>query len=47
MISVSWLPSAMGPDGFAAQDPKGERGEERPKGMVPAEPSARPPTNVC
>ena len=47
MISVSWLPSAIGPEGFAAQEPNGERGAERPKGIVPAEPSARPPTNVC
>ena len=47
VTSVSCVPSAMGPAGFAGQSPKGESGAERPKGIVPAAPSARPPTNVC
>ena len=46
VMSVSWVPSAMGPVGFAGQEPAGERGEERPKGMVPAVPTARPPTKL-
>ena len=47
VTSVSCAPSAMGPAGFAGHAPKGESGAERPNGMVPAAPSARPPTNVC
>lgn len=46
VISVSWLPSVMGPEGLAGQDPGGERGVVKPKGMVPAAPTASPPTNV-
>ena len=46
VMSVSWVPSAMGPLGFAAHEPSGLRASVCPKGMVPAAPSARPPTNV-
>lgn len=36
----------MGPVGFAGHEPAGERGVVWPKGMVPAAPTATPPTNV-
>lgn len=36
----------IGPLGLAGQEPGGERGAFMPKGMVPAEPTAAPPTKV-
>lgn len=47
VMSVSCEPSAMGPLGLAAHEPAGESGVVWPKGMVPAAPTASPPTNVC
>ena len=46
VISVSCVPSAMGPVGLAGHEPGGETGAVRPKGMVPGEPTARLPTKV-
>lgn len=45
-VSVSCVPSAMGPDGCATQEPGGLRGEVMPKGIVPAPPTLTPPTKV-
>jgi hypothetical protein len=44
--STNWVPSAMGPEGLAAHDPAGLRGVVCPKGIVPAPPTATPPTKV-
>lgn len=46
VMSTSWLPPAIGPLGLAGQEPAGETGALRPKGMVPVPPTAMPPTNV-
>ena len=35
VISVSCVPSAMGPEGFAGQEPSGLSGAVSPNGMVP------------
>lgn len=35
VILTSWLPSGMGPDGFAGQEPAGETGAFIPNGIVP------------
>jgi hypothetical protein len=45
--SDSCVPSAMGPDGFAGQEPGGLTGVLRPNGIVPAPPSAWPFAKVC
>ena len=47
VMSVSGVPSAMGPSGFAAHAPSVASGPECPNGTVPFAPSVRPPTNVC
>jgi hypothetical protein len=44
--STSWEPSAIGPEGFAGHEPAGLRGAFMPKGIVPAPPTAVPPTKV-
>ena len=44
--STSWVPSAMGPAGWAGHEPAGDSGEDMPSGTVPAPPTAVPPTNV-
>ena len=36
VMSVSWVPSAIGPEGFARQEPAGERTAVIPNGIVPA-----------
>ncbi len=46
VMSLSCWPSGMGPVGFAGHEPAGERGVVWPKGMVPAAPTATPPTKV-
>ena len=46
VISVNWLPSLMGPLGFALHEPAGETGLDLPKGIVPELPTFAPPTNV-
>jgi hypothetical protein len=46
VISVNWLPSLMGPLGFALHEPAGETGLDTPKGIVPELPTFAPPTNV-
>lgn len=46
VTSVSCVPSAMGPAVLAGHEPRTARGALCPKGMVPAAPSASPPTNV-
>jgi hypothetical protein len=46
VMSVSWVPSAIGPEGLAKQEPGGETGLVRPKGIVPGAPTCRPPTKV-
>ena len=45
VISESWDPPAMGPSGWAGQDPRGLRGDFILNGMVPGAPTANPPTN--
>jgi len=35
VMLTSWLPSGMGPDGFAGQEPAGETGAFIPNGIVP------------
>ena len=44
--STSWVPSAMGPAGWAGHEPAGDSGADMPSGTVPAPPTAVPPTNV-
>lgn len=44
--SESCSPSGTGPSVCAGQDPAGETGVVMPKGIVPAAPTARPPTKV-
>lgn len=44
--STSCVPSAIGPEGLARQDPAGDRGADMPKGIVPFPPTAIPPTKV-
>jgi len=46
VISTSWEPSAMGPEGFAGHEPAGLRGALLPNGIVPVPPTAMPPTKV-
>ena len=46
VISVNWLPSLMGPLGFALHEPAGETGLDMPNGIVPVLPTLAPPTNV-
>lgn len=46
VMLTSCSPSGMGPEGFAGQEPAGETGELMPKGIVPGEPTASPPTKV-
>ena len=46
VMSVSCVPSAIGPLGLAGHEPSGLRASVWPKGMVPVVPRARPPTNV-
>ncbi len=47
VMETSCEPSAIGPLGLAGQEPAGFRGVDWPKGMVPGEPTLRPPTKVC
>lgn len=44
--SESWVPSAIGPEGLARQEPGGSRGMLCPKakGYIPLPPTAIPPT---
>jgi len=44
--STSCVPSAMGPLGLAGHDPAGLRAAFCPRGIVPAAPTAIPPTKV-
>lgn len=44
--STSCEPSAMGPEGFAGQEPAGLTGALIPKGMVPLPPTVMLPTKV-
>ena len=46
VMSTSCWPSGIGPEGFAGQEPAGERGVVCPKGIVPGAPTLTPPTNV-
>ena len=46
VILTSWLPSGIGPDGLAGQEPAGETGALIPNGIVPLWPTGMPPTKV-
>lgn len=46
VMLTSCTPSGMGPAGFAGHEPGGVRGVVWPKGIVPAPPTAVPPTKV-
>jgi hypothetical protein len=46
VMSVNWLPSLIGPLGFALHEPAGETGLDMPNGMVPLLPGAPPPTKM-
>jgi hypothetical protein len=46
VMSVSWVPSSMGPVGLAGQEPGGLRAADWPKGMVPGWPTGTFPTKV-
>lgn len=44
--STSWVPSAIGPLGFAGQEPAGLSTDVMPNGMVPFAPTLRFPAKV-
>ena len=44
-LSVSCVPSGIGPEGFAGQLPAGFRGAFRPSGIVPGAPTVLPSAN--